>query len=184
MAPKAPALHTAKDDDGQTRFNTDVTASVRELLKHLFAAGHELKDVTIKVGQTPVAHKLGRKLVGWFRLRGPAGFVADWTSVTVSGATAMPRPGYVTAVHATTAAAVGPKTVRAEGTGAPGAGGVRVDYDTKGVATLTFHGADDVTAASVLLIPTPIEVVESKAADDKFLYLKASVETTADLFVF
>ncbi len=71
-------------------------------------------------------------------------------SVTANACT-LAVAGHVLSATATTADSAGGKTMQSAAT--PAAGKVRVQYDAAGVATLTFNTTDNVSVASVVVIP-------------------------------
>ena len=73
-------------------------------------------------------------------------------AVTTNAAT-LSDAGQVLNVQSTTGSTTGPMTPIV--TGAPTTGQVLVEYDTDGVATLTFAAADAVTEAAVQKLPAP-----------------------------
>ena len=74
------------------------------------------------------------------------------TGLTVTAnAVTLSDPGRVLAVEATTAGSTGVKSRKL--VAPPGAGEYVVAYDSDGIATITFAGADSVTEAAVEVTP-------------------------------
>lgn len=80
------------------------------------------------------------------------GIPVETTGVSVSSnACTLATAGHVISVSATTADSAGGKGMQSNAS--PGAGKVRVQYDSAGIATLTFNATDNVSVASVVVIP-------------------------------
>ena len=93
----------------------------------------------------------------------------ETTGVAVSAHVAtLAAAGYVVGVTATTATAAGGKIMQSAAS--PAAGFVRVVYSAAGVATLTFNATDNVTVASVVVIPWPDAGVVQDTTDKKITF--------------
>lgn len=116
-----------------------------------FNVNGSLAGDEIQVGNRPVVGTFAADLsgIGDFVSAGRAfwdsALVVSGHSVTLSA------PGAVLAVEATAGSSTGPKELQFSA--APAAGFVRVEYDSSGIATLTFNAADAITEAAVMTRP-------------------------------